>query len=165
VNIQFATDVNSRAIVGVDVIGEGNDHHLSEPMRKQVEQRSGRTVKEHLMDGGFLVKEEIETAASAGVTVYVPPKAPQDPEKKGNEYLPKPDESQTLGDWRQRMGSEQGKEIYKQRASTSETVNADLRIHRGLQRLLVRGLKKAKCVALWAAMAYNILHFGVALIA
>jgi len=165
VNIQLAIDVQSRAIVGVDVIDEGNDHHLSEPMREQVEERTGCKVEEHLMDAGFLVKSEIETAAAAGVTVYVPPKAPQDPQKKGNEYLPKPDESQVLGDWRQRMGSEEGKEIYKQRASTSETVNADLRIHRGLQRLLVRGLKKAKCVALWGAVAYNIVHFGVALIA
>lgn len=165
VNIQFATDTQSRAIVGVDVSGEGNDHHLSEPMRKQVEQRTGRTVREHLIDGGFLVLEEIESAAAAGVTVYVPPKAPRDKNKHGSEYLPKPHESEALGDWRQRMGSEQGKEIYKERAATSETVNADLRTHRGLQRLLVRGLKKAKCIALWCALAYNIMHFGAALIA
>jgi len=165
VNFQFAVDTESRAIVGVFASGEGNDHHLSEPMRQQVEERTGRTVREHLMDGGFLVLEEIERAAGAGVTVYVPPKAPRDPAKRGSEYLPKPRESEALGDWRQRMGSEEGKEIYKERASTSETVNADLRIHRGLQRLLVRGLKKAKCIALWCALAYNIMHFGVALIA
>ena len=62
------------------------------------------------------------------------------------------------------MGSAEGKEIYKQRASTSETVNADLRCHRGLVPMTVRGLKKARCVVLWCALAYNRMHFGAALL-
>ena len=41
-----------------------------------------------------------------------------------------------------------------------ETVNADLKTHRGLGPLLVRGMEKIKCVALWSALAYNLLHFG-----
>jgi transposase len=165
VNVQFATDTQSRAIVGVDVSAEGNDHHLSEPMRQQVEERTGQKVHEHLMDGGYLVMEEIETAAAQGVTVYVPPKPPRNPQQAGQEFTPKPAESRTLGEWRERMGSKAGKEIYKERAATSETVNADLRTHRGMDRMVVRGLKKAKCVALWCAMAYNILHFAAALTA
>jgi transposase len=164
VNMQFAVDTESRAIVGVDVIGEGNDHHQSQPMRQQVEQRTGQKVREHLIDGGFLVMEEIQSATNEGVTLYVPPKAPRNKTQVDAQYLPKPNESQALGDWRQRMGSESGKEIYKQRASTSETVNADVRTHGGLDRLLVRGLKKAKCVALFCAMAYNIAHFGLVLV-
>lgn len=164
VNMQFAVDTQSRAIVGVDVIGEGNDHHQSQPMRQQVEERTGQKVSEHLIDGGFLVLEEIQNASEQGVTLYVPPKAPRNKTRVDSQYLPKPNESQALGDWRQRMGSEAGKAIYKQRASTSETVNADVRTHGGLDRLLVRGLKKAKCVALFCAMAYNIAHFGLALV-
>ena len=62
------------------------------------------------------------------------------------------------------MSSVEGKEIYKQRASTSETVNADLRCHRGLVQMTVRGLQKVKCVALWCALAYNMMHFGAALV-
>jgi len=165
VNVQFATDTESRAILAVEVSAEGNDHHLSEPMRRQVEERTGQKVHEHLMDGGYLVMEEIETAANQGVTVYVPPKPPRDPRRAGEEFAPKPAESPVLGDWRQRMGGEAGKEVYKERAATSETVNADLRTHRGMGRMVVRGLKKAKCVALWCAMAYNIMHFAAALIA
>jgi transposase len=163
-NVQFAVDTQSRAIVGVDVSGEGNDHHLSEPMRKQVEERTGQKVSEHLMDGGFLVKDDIEKAAEQGVTLYVPPKPPRNKDERGSEYEPMKGESQTLSDWRARMGSAQGKEIYKQRAATSETVNADIRTHRGLNRLLVRGVDKAKCIALWAALTYNVMHFGSALI-
>lgn len=161
VNMQFAIDTESRAVVGVDVVAQGTDHHLAEPMRQQVERRTGQKVQEHLIDGGYLVKDEVERAAAEGVTLFVPPKPPRNKENRGSEYDPMPGESQTLTDWRSRMGSEPGQEIYRQRAATSETVNADLKAHRGLDRLRVRGLKKAKCVALWMALAYNLMHFGM----
>jgi hypothetical protein len=63
------------------------------------------------------------------------------------------------------MSAETGKQIYRQRAATSETVNADLRTYRGLTQITVRGLQKARCVALWCALAYNLLHFGHRLLA
>ena len=163
-NVQFAVDTGSRAVVGVDVTSEGNDHHLSEPMRRQVEQRTGREVAEHLVDGGYLVKEEVERAAGEGVTLFVPPKPPRNRGERGSEYEPMPGESDVLAAWRARMGSDEGKAIYKERAATSETVNADFREHRGLDRLRVRGLGKARCVALWLALAYNVTHFAAALL-
>ena len=162
-NVQFAVDTGSRAVVGVDVVGEGNDHHLSGPMRRQVEQRTGRKVEEQLMDGGYLVKDEVEAAAAEGVTLFVPPKPPRNKQGRASQYDPMPGEGPALTDWRARMGGAEGKEIYKERASTSETVNADLRANRGLDRLRVRGLPKARCVALWMALAYNVVHFGAAL--
>ena len=163
VNLQFAVDTESRAVVGVDVVGDGNDHHLSGPMRRQVERRTGQRVEEQLVDGGYLVKEEVEQAAAEGTTLFVPPKPPRNKDNRGSEYDPMPGESQALTDWRARMGSAAGREVYKRRAATSETVNADLREHRGLDRLRVRGLPKAKCVALWMALAYNAMHFAAAL--
>jgi hypothetical protein len=163
VNVQVATDVESRAIVGVDVSDCGWDKGLAEPMRKQVEDRTGRKVQEHLMDGGFLVLEEIDRAAESDVTIYAPPPKPRDPAKAGTEYLPKPTDTPAQADWRKRMGSPEGKEVYKQRGATSETVNADLKQYRGLVQLTVRGLARAKSVALWCALAYNLLHFGAAL--
>jgi hypothetical protein len=58
------------------------------------------------------------------------------------------------------MGSPAAQEVYKLRAATRETVNAELRAYRSLDRLLVRGMAKVRCVALWAALAYNVVHFG-----
>ena len=53
------------------------------------------------------------------------------------------------------------KEVYKQqRAATIETVNGELKTYRGLGRLVVRGLNKVQCLALWSVLAYNIVHFG-----
>ena len=99
------------------------------------------------------------------VTVYVPPKPPRNKQERGSEYEPRPGESQVIQDWRQRMGSEAGQEIYKLRAATSETCNADLKCHRGLLPLRVRGLTKVLTVTLWSALAYNLLHFGPAVLA
>jgi len=161
VNVQVATDTESRAIVGVEVSNEGSDSAgLSTPMRQQVEERTQQAVKEHLMDGGYLRTEDIEAAHHQGTAVYVPPKPARNPQKRGRELEPKPGDSAAVRDWKQRMSSAEGKQIYRQRASSSETVNADLRTFRGLSRILVRGLAKARCIALWCAMAYNVLHFA-----
>jgi transposase len=164
-NVQLATDTESRAIVGVEVSHEGSDSAgLSEPMRAQVEQRSGRKIDQHLLDGGYLRIADLEHAHEQGVELFVPPKPARQPRRRGRELEPKPGDSAAVRAWKRRMASAAGQEIYRQRAATSETVNADLRSYRGLTQLTVRGMAKAKCVALWCALAYNVMHFGAALL-
>ena len=164
-NVQLATDTESRAIVGVEVSHEGSDSAgLSQPMREQVEQRSGGKVEQHLLDGGYLRMADLEQAQQQGVELFVPPKPARQTHRRGRELEPKPGDSAAVLAWKRRMGSAEGQQIYRQRAATSETVNADLRSHRGLTQLTVRGLAKAKCVALWCALAYNVMHFGPALL-
>jgi transposase len=163
VNVQLAADTHSRAIVGVEVTCEGNDSiGLSEPMRRQVEKRTGATVQQHLIDGGYLRTQDIENAGD--VELFVPPKSARLPQNRGRELEPKKGDSPAILRWKKRMASEEGKEIYKERASTSETINADLRTHRGLTPMTVRGTSKMRCVALWCALAYNIFHFATQLL-
>lgn len=165
VNVQLATDTESRAVVGVEVTNEGTDSvGLSEPLREQVEQRTGQNVEQHLLDGGYLKAEDVEQAHQRGVALFLPSKPARNPERRGRELEPRPGDSEAIRAWKERMSSAEGKEVYKERASTSETVNADLRCHRGLGPMTVRGLKKARCVALWCALAYNVMHFGAALL-
>jgi len=57
------------------------------------------------------------------------------------------------------MASDEGKAIYKERAATAETVNADLKTWRSLDRFWVRGKRKAFCVLLWNVLAYNTLRW------
>lgn len=165
INVQLATDTESRAILGVEVSNEGSDSAgLSEPMREQVEQRTGGKVEQHLVDGGYMRTEDIVQAHQQGVELFVPPKPARNPENRGRELEPKPGDTEAIQAWKQRMASKEGQEIYKQRASTSETVNADLRTYRGLAPFTVRGLNKIKCVTLWCALAYNLTHFSKALL-
>lgn len=164
-NVQLAVDTASRAVVGVAVTCEGSDNTgLTEPMRRQVRERAGREVREHLVDGGYAVLADVERAAAQGVDLYAPPRPPRDKAKRGSEYEPRPTDSHAVRAWRARMGSEAGRAACRERAATSETVNADLKRRRGLGQLLVRGVEKATCVALWSALAYNVMHFGAALL-
>jgi transposase len=165
VNVQLASDTQSRAILGVEVSNESSDSAgLSEPMRQQVEQRTGGKVDQHLVDGGYLRTEDIVEAHQQGVELFVPPKPARNPHNRGRELEVKPSDPEAVQAWKQRMASEQGKEIYKQRAATSETINADLRTYRGLTPLTVRGLDKIKCVVLWSALAYNLMHFAAGML-
>lgn len=164
VNVQLACDPHSRAIVGVEVSSSGGDAGQSTAMRQQVEERTGQKVSEHLLDGGYLNLEEVERAEQQGVQLYVPPKPPKNGDKRGSPYEPRKGDSPELKAWRQRMGSESGQAIYKLRAASSETINADLKSFRGLHQLTVRSQHKIRSVVLWSALAYNLLHFGTALV-
>jgi transposase len=159
-NVQLAVDVESRAVVGVEVTNAGSDAGLAEPMRDQAEGRTGETVREHLADGGYVRLEDLDRAARADppVTMYMP--VPRPRKKDADPHQPKKTDSEPVAEWRQRMGTSEAKEIYKERASTIETVNAELKTERGLERFRVRGLTKVSCVALWSVLAYNVMHFG-----
>jgi transposase len=161
-NVQLAQDTQSRAILAVEVSTAGSDQGLDEPLREQVEKRTGGKVQEHLVDGGYTKHEAVEDATVQGVALYGPPmksKAQPDP------YLPREGDSPEVIQWRLRMGTPEAQEIYKLRAATSETCNADLKCHRGLQPFRVRGLSKVLAVTLWSVLAYNLMHFGAAVLA
>lgn len=161
-NIQIATDPSSRAIVGIAVTSHGTDHGEDQPLRERVEKDTGAKVSEQLLDGGYVKRESIRAAAESGVSVFAPLPATG---KNGSVCIHNPQDSPAVAAWRTRMQTPEGRAVYKERASTSETVNADLKTFRGLSSLAVRGLKKVRCVVLWSALAYNLMHFAAALAA
>jgi len=77
----------------------------------------------------------------------------------GRAHLPKPSDSDAVAAWRVRMGTDDAKQIYKQRAATAETVNADAKAHRGMAATALRGLDKVTGCACLFALTYNILRF------
>ncbi len=156
-NFQFATATDSQVIVGVDVETTGSDAGQMVPMVEQVKQRYETVPGEVLVDGGFAQHDQIEAVSAPvmGCTVYAPVPKPKDP--RVDRHAPKPGDGTAVAAWRQRMGTEEAKAIYKERASTAECVNAQAR-GRGLLRLLVRGLAKVKAIALWHALAHNLLR-------
>lgn len=157
-NVQLATDTQSRAIVGVSLTNAGNDMGQTDPMLEEIERRGERKPEELLVDGGFVRLDSIQKAAEQGVRIYAPLQQPRSAEI--DPHQPKRGDPPGVAAWRQRMGTEEGKAIYKERAATAETVNADLRVWRGLDRMGVRGRAKVWCVVLWAAIAYNLLRWA-----
>ncbi len=156
-NVQFAADTESQVIVGLDVIATGNDQGQLRPMVGQLRRRYGREPDALLADAGFQTIAEIDalSAAACGTTLYLPVRTPADPTR--DPHQPLPDDSPAVAAWRIRMGTAEAREIYKQRAATAECVNAIAR-NRGLQRFAVRGPDKARAIALWFALAHNLMR-------
>jgi transposase len=152
-NVQFATATGSQVITGVDVTNSGGDQGQMAPMVEQHQQRYEEVPDEALLDGGFVKKEDIEKVEQGGTTVYAPVQKSKDPERDA--HTPRADDTPAVAQWRQRMATDEAKVIYRQRAATAECVNALAR-NRGLQRFLVRGLRKVKAVVLWYVLAHNL---------
>lgn len=154
-NGQFAVDTETQIVVGVEVSNSGSDQGQLVPMLEQLEERYGKIPGESLVDGGFAGLKDIEKASEMGTKVFAPVAKPKDETR--DPHVPLPADSPAIATWRQRMGTPEAKKIYKQRASTVECVNALAR-NRGLQRLLVRGLDKARAILLWFAIAHNLMR-------
>jgi transposase len=155
-NVQFATDVDSRTIVGVAVSNEGHDRTALAPMLHQIEQRTGHRPAVHLVDGGFVNKDVITEVAATGVTVYAPLFVRAGRKRELN--APVAGDSPAVEAWRARMASDEGRQLYKARSATAEWVNADGRAHRVLNHIPVRGAKKVLTWATWIALAHNLIR-------
>jgi transposase len=152
-NAQLSVDTGTMIITGVDLVDSGSDMNQMLPMHEQHQDRYGRVPDEWLADGGFAKHSHIEQLEARATKVFAPVVAPKD--KQRDRYAPLPGDSQALSQWRERMGTDAAKLIYKERAASIECTNAHLR-NRGLQRFNVRGLIKARAVLLWHALAHNL---------
>jgi transposase len=154
-NVQFATDVGSGLIVGVDVTQDGTDANQMVPMVRQIEKRLGAKPQQMLVDGGFATRQAIAEVQRGGTTVYAPVREGRKQIEAGQDpYERKKGDTDEVANWRARMATAEAKEIYKQRASTAEWTNAQAR-NRGLYQVRVRGRAKVLVVVLWYALVHN----------
>jgi transposase len=151
-NVQFAADTESTAIAGLSVDAIGSDMGKLEPMSDALEANYRTRPGQHLADGGFAKLGDIDSLARKGVEVFVPVPKPRDPGR--DRHAPLANDTQDVAAWRKRMGEDAAKEIYKERAATVELANGQAR-NRGLTQFAVRGLEKVTAIALWFALAHN----------
>jgi transposase len=153
-NFQVRTDPKSGIIVGFEATNRASDRGQLTPAVEDIEERYGVRPKQVLADGGYDSKEDIQHLYDNGaIEVFCPL-----PGSKGGLGDPTPKRGDKPGiiAWRKRMSSEEGLAFYRRRFAT-ERPHADMR-NRGLTRLLIRGLKKAKAAALWYVTTYNFLQ-------
>jgi transposase len=163
-NVQFATDGTARIIVGVEVTNEGTDGGEMPPMHQKVCETYGKTPENMLVDSAFATKESVTTVERAGTKVVSTiPRAEQLLEHGKDPHTRQSGDTDEFEKFRQRMAEPAYQELYKQRPSIAEFPNAECRNH-GLYQFAVRGLRKVKAVALWHAIAFNLVrmqHLGV----
>ena len=156
-NAQLMTTTQGQVIVGVELTNAGTDQGQLHPMVEQVQRRYGGGPTEVLADGGYVDLADLRAVAVAEprCKVYAPPPGADDPTRV-HRPLWRVDDA-LVGEWRQRMATAEAKAVYRERAATSECVNARAR-NRGLRQLGVRGLSKARAVLLWFALAHNLMR-------
>lgn len=154
-NAQLAVDTATQLIAGVDLVNIGSDMGQMVPMHEQIEQRYGHTPEHWLADGGYSKLQAIDEVAQRGTQPVMPPPRSRNPGV--DPFAAKSTDTPNVARWRAHMASGEAKEMYKQRASTIECTNAQVR-RRGLYRFLVRGGLKARGVLLWHALAHNLMR-------
>ena len=151
-NVHLMTTTGSLAVVAVEVNNEGTDLHAMVPLAKQIKERFKVWPSECLADGGCSSTSNINEMSDRGCKVF----SPLRPRRNAAHQLhePRPTDTEDIREWRVRMTSDSGKEIYKERGQTAEWVNAQFRGH-GLGQFLVRGTQKVLAVVLMYAITNN----------
>lgn len=156
-NMQIAVDTKNNIVVAARASNSGGDMAQVLPTLAEIERRTGLKPKEYLMDGGYAKLETVEALSKQGIAAYGPPPTSRDPSR--DDFTPRETDSPEVAAWRQRMGTDDAKTIYKDRASTVELVNADLKERHGLTRLRVVGIDKVQCVLLWSVLTFNLMKW------
>jgi transposase len=160
-NAQIAVTPNEGIIVSVEMTNRRNDAGLAGPMVDDVVRRYGRAPETLLVDTHYATSEDIAALAdhAAGpVKVFTPIPTERDdvtPGTLANRVRKRAREPESVKEWRSRMATQDGQEVYRLR-KLIERINANLKNH-GFGFLPVRGLIKVKAVALWHALANNLM--------
>ena len=153
-NAQVTTATGSQVIVGVDIVTAGTDLGQLGPMVEQLRGRYGRAPDEVLADGGYVAVRDIRQLTQGGCVLYAPPGRRRGVGRARDRR--RRNDAATVA-WRERMATAEAHAIYRERAATSECVNALAR-NRGLHQFVVRGLRKVRAVLLWFALAHNLMR-------
>jgi transposase len=152
-NVQLAVAASEeggpRTVVGLRVTNVGSDMGSITPMLADMERRTGGLPEAHLADANHAKHACVETATRDGVEVVMAV-----PRRAG----PLEDASPEVAAWRERMVTEEAKRLYRARAALVELLNAHFKTRFGIDRVLVRGLPKVRCVVLLAGLAFNLIQ-------
>lgn len=160
-NAQIAADAGAGVIVAIAMTERRNDAGLAGPMVDQIARRYGAVPKRLLVDTHYATAADIAGMAEhpdGTVTVFAPPPVERDdvnPETLARRAKQRAAEPDAVRAWRTRMTTPQAATVYRRR-KLIERINAACKNH-GFGAMLVRGLRKVQAVALWHALAHNLI--------
>ncbi len=157
-NVQLATDGGARIVVGVSVTNVGNDFEQMAPMHEKIINDYGRTPENYLVDCGYPAVSQVTELEKGGTRVYAPVHGEESMRKRGKDpFARQKRDTDESYQFRQRMATDEAKELYKKRPSIAEFPHAEFR-NRGLTQFRVRGHRKVLAVALWHAITFNLMR-------
>ena len=160
-NAQIAAVPQKSIIISIEMTDRRNDSGLALPMVEDIKRRYGAASRDLLIDTHYATVKDI-AALGAGegdpVRVFAPPPPEKEnitPRAMVNRRSQRAREPDCVKQGRAGMEAAAGQDIYRRR-KLIERVNANLKNH-GFDVLPVRGLIKAKAVALLHAIAHNLM--------
>jgi len=154
-NVQFATSVDKKVILGVDVVQTMDQGTLC-PMMSQVKDNLEAVgcpmPKTWLADSAYANKNDADKAEHefSDVVLYSTPTS----NGKTDAFTPRATDNTAMANLRKRMSTKEAQSKYKKRASTAEFANAMAK-NRGMHEFLIRGLRKVKNMAMIYAIVHN----------
>ncbi len=158
-NGQAIVDADSQIIVAGDLVQDENDKHQQIHMVEKLKQYLGRIPEKLTMDAGYWDEQRLKQLDD-DIDLYVATdKDWKERKKMRNCPSPRGRIPKNLS-YKERMErkllTKRGKEIYQKRGCSVEPVFGQIQ-NRGLQRLLLRGLTKAKGEWLLMCLSHNLL--------
>lgn len=160
-NAQIAVAPGQGIIVSIEMTDRRNDSGLAIPMVEDIVRRYGKAPQDLLVDTHYATTQDIAALAAreAGpVKIYAPvpeEKVNISPRALANRKSKRAHEPDSVKEWRSRMETADAQDVFRRRKFI-ERINANLKNH-GFGILPVRGLIKAKAVALLHALANNLM--------
>jgi hypothetical protein len=143
-NAQIAVDGTAQIIIAATLTQEVNDKQQLVPVLEEVQANVGRLPEKVMADAGYFSAAAVTSEALRTVDLYVTPdrgKKTEQVEELGTESPPA-SELDVTARMREKLKTESGRAVYKQRKMIVEPVFGQIKEVRGFRRFSFRGLEK-----------------------
>jgi transposase len=160
-NAQIAVDGQAQIIVAATLTQAANDKQQLVPVLAEVKTNIGRMPEEVTADSGYFSTAAVTSEALSSVDLYVTP----DRSKKTEELAELPAASpppleldqDVIARMREKLKTEHGRAVYKQRKMIVEPVFGQVKEARGFRRFSFRGLQKNEAEWSLICLTHNLL--------
>ncbi len=160
-NAQIAVDGQAQIIVAATLTQAANDKQQLVPVLTEVKTNVGRWPEKVTADSGYFSTAAVSNEALSSVDLYVTP----DRSKKTEEEVELPSASpppseldeDVIARMREKLKTEHGRAVYKQRKMIVEPVFGQLKEVRGFRRFSFRGLQKNEAEWSLICLTHNLL--------
>ena len=143
-NPQIVVDVDTQIILATELTQDHNDRRQLAPMLEQTITNTGKIPEHATADAGYDNDDQIDQFK--GIDMYIPTQKDWKQRKAMREQPPPkgriPNDLSQRERRERKLLTKNGKKIYKKRGSSVEPVIGQIKFSRGLDRLLMRGMKK-----------------------
>ena len=141
-NCQIAVDGANQVIVAEGVTNQAPDQEHLIPMMERVRRNTGGSPKRLTADAGYMSEENVEFCQRRDIDAYLAVSRAKHGSSRNGQ--PPPQEKQAWRTMREKLSSQQGRQIYSRRKTIAEPVFGQAKQARGFRRFSLRGLQKVR---------------------